>query len=434
MKRVLFCLSLYWNGWCQPLLTPRQAVQSALEIHPTLRQQAETVLAARERGRRVESDLYPHLSLEAVVKDGPPGAPNFRLPGLANAGFAQSGGGDLVLSQTFDFGRTSQAVSAEEFASLSEQHRHRALQEQLAWQVLRAYGQLCLAQQQVRLGEDSARARSEMARQADAHFRAGLVSRVDSSLARADWGQAQADLIELQSQEKTAWSTLYTAMGQPLAASAELPALHEPGPTLEEWKPSLQEDLASLTARPEFQSAQDQVNAQQARVGAAQAGANPSLSVYAAGGYIANLNGPASSPNNYGVGAALSWPLFTAGGVEAEVGQAEHRLAAAQAAEQEILQRLQGQLQAARVKFQSLCQRRAALDQQLAAAEDGWKLARTRYRLGLGAILELQQAELARLRALNALARNRAEIWQAWVDLEYLTGHLLPDFAEEGKL
>ena len=433
MKRMLFCLGLYWNGWCEPTLTPRQAVQSALTTHPSLKQQAETVLAARERWRRVESDLYPHLSLEAVVKDGPPGAPNFRLPGLANAGFAQSGGGDLVLSQTFDFGRTSQAVSAEEFVSLSEQHRHRALQERLAWQVLRAYGQLCLAQQQVGLGEESARARSEVARQADAHFRAGLVSRVDSSLAQADWGQAQADLIELQSQEKTAWATLYTVMGQPLAACADLPSVQPPGTALEEWKPTLQEDLESLTARPELQSAQDQVNAQRARVGAAQAAGNPNLNVYAAGGYIANLNGPASSPNSYGVGAALSWPLYTAGGVEAEIGQAEHRLAAAEAAEQEVLQRLQGQLQAARLRFQSVCLGRVALNQQMAAAQDGWKLASTRYRLGLGAILELQQAELARLRAVNALARNRAEIWLAWVDLEYLTGHLLPDFAEETK-
>ena len=123
-------------------------------------------------------------------------------------------------------------------------------------------------------------------------------------------------------------------------------------------------------------------------------------------------------------------PVFTAGGTQAEIRQQDHKLAAAVAARQEVLLGLQQEVQQARVRFQTQLERRSPLLDQLAAAEDGSKLARTRYRLGLGNIVEVQQTEIVRLRAAQQLLRNRAEIWLAWVELQYVTGRLAPEFLE----
>ena len=202
-------------------------------------------------------------------------------------------------------------------------------------------------------------------------------------------------------------------------------------PALGEWPGSLEQDLAAAQqARPELKVARHQVEASQASLGVAQSGYNPSLQLYAAGGYIANLNGPASSPNTYGVGLAVTVPVFSAGGIQAEIRQEDHKLAAALAAEQEALQKVQLEVQQARIRFVNQRARRQPLEEQERAAQDGTKLATTRYRLGLGNLLEVQQAELARLRASSLLVRNRAEIWLAWLELLYVTGRLVPELVE----
>src|SRR5437762_2385171 len=62
-----------------PILSLTRAVATALRQHPSLTRLAE----ARERV--AASALYPHLTFEALEKDGPPSAPGFGLSGLANS-------------------------------------------------------------------------------------------------------------------------------------------------------------------------------------------------------------------------------------------------------------------------------------------------------------------------------------------------------------
>jgi outer membrane protein TolC len=385
---------------------------------------------AAEAGRdRSESDLYPRIYLEGVIKDGPPGAPNFRLPGLANAGLAQSAGGGLIVTQTFDFGRSSQRLLANTYLSQAATDESEVQRARLSLNVLRAYAQVLLVKDQLALARAALEARHEIARQADARFRGGLVSRVDLGLAQADLAEASVEVLELESQWHSAWAGLYAAMGQG-ADGPEL-ALESLSGDVEAWNTSWDEDIAvALAQRPEVKMSLAQVEAARAQFGGAQANYHPYLSLYAAGGYIANLNGPPSSPNTYGLGMALSVPVFTAGANEAEVRQEEHKLAAAQAGQQEVAQGVQLEVQQARLRFASQRQRRSALEEEARAAQDGSKLARTRYRLGLGSILEVQQTELVRVRADSRLLRNRTEIWLAWVELLYVTGQLVPNFQE----
>lgn len=429
-KALLLALALTASGLAQTHLTLKEAVQRSVRCNPSMLRQLALAQAAEAARDRVESDLYPHLNLEAVGKTGPPGAPNFRLPGLTNAGFAQSAGGDLIFLQTFDFGRTSQRLLAQQHLSQAAQEESQLQRARLSLNAVRAYGEVLLTRDLLALALQTETTRSALVRQTLAHYRAGLVSRVDNGLAQADLAQAQSETLELKGGLQSAQATLWAAMGEPNPPSLDLQLETLPAP-LEEWPTSLDQDLAAAqAARPELKATHHQVEAAQASLGMAQSGYNPSLNFYAAGGYIANLNGPASTPNTYGVGLALTVPVFSAGGVQAEIRQEDSKLAAALAAEQEVLQKVQLEVQQARIRFVSQRERRPALEQQDKAAQDSVKLASTRYRLGLGNLLEVQQAELTRVRSASLLLRNRAEIWLAWLELLYVTGHLFPDFVE----
>jgi outer membrane protein TolC len=422
MKIVLLLVLLTLPVRAQEVLTVQQAIATALRSNPALQRQRSLAKAARAGGERIESDLYPHVRVEAVAKDGPQGAPNFSLPGLGNAGFPQSAGGDVVLLQTFDFGRTSQKFLAQKYLAISTEREGDTAAARLVLTVLRDYGQVLLFKEQLAVGRETLKAREDIARQADASYRAGLVSRVDSGLAQADLAQIQAALVDLEVQRDTALAALLTVMGQTGGAS---PGLEDLPAALEEWPTDLALDLEQAQQmRPEVKAARAQVDSARAKLGSVEAGYNPYLQFYAAGGYIANLNGPASSPNTYAVGMAVSVPIYTAGGVQAEIRQENANLAAALSGEQDILLTIRLEVEQARIRFAGQRERRLPLQKQLDAATDSSRLTRSRYRLGLGNIVEVQQAEQARLAAANQLAQNRAEIWLAWVELQYVTGRL----------
>lgn len=420
MKATLCWFLLTGSALCQTL-TLKEALHRMAAANPTLIRQQHERLASQAVGDRTESDLYPHATLEAAVKDGPPGTPNFRLLGLPNAGFPQSAGGSLILTQVFDFGRTSQRLHSQrqEWEALGQdltvERRRQALH------LMRFYGQVVLSRQLKELARTTIQSRQQLEKQADARFRGGLASRVDLRLVEAETARARADEAELRAQEQQSQAALYAAMGDKAGPDLGLESWPQ---NPENWVTDEMTDLQAALLRPEALAARSRVAAAESTLQAAQAGYNPYLSLYAAGGYIGNLNGAPSSPNTFAVGMAFSLPIYTAGGVQAEVRQAEEQIQAALAREQEVSLSLTLQVQQARTRFFALCERRLALQAQQSAALEASRLARTRYRLGLNDVLELQQSELTRLRSETEFLRNRGEIWLAWGELLYATGRL----------
>jgi len=421
-RALLLLLFVSLGVAAQERLSLEAALAETVRTHPRLTRQREQLLASQFESRRVESELYPHLSLELVAKDGPQGVPNFRLLGLANAGYPQSAGGGLVLTQTFDFGRSSQKLAAQQFLSQAEDEDGEAERAALLLSVLRVYGQAVLCEDLLGLAADTVRARQDILRQAESRYQAGLVSRVDSRLAGADAALAVAEQREMQSQAALARAQLLSALGRTQASSPLLDGLPA---QLEVWGNALEVDLAEARSRrPEVQATLARQEAASAQLEVARSGGNPWLTFFASGGYVANLNGPNANPTAYAAGLALNLPIYTAGGLEADIGRAEHVVAAAKARHSEMLQAVALQVKEAHIRFSNFCAKRAALELQLQSAQDGCRLARTRYAIGLGDIVELQQTEIALLRAESQLRRNRADIWLARGDLLYVTGKI----------
>lgn len=421
--RVCFlCLLLALGVEARERLTAEQVLRLALTRHPSLQRAHHQVLASQAQAEIVESGLYPQLSLELVAKDGPQGVPNFRLLGLANAGYPQSAGGGVVLTQSFDFGRTSQKLLSQQLLTQAEEQDGQSQRQRLMLQVLRAYGQAVLAQQLSTVAQEMQQARAQIERQAESRFQAGLVSRVDSRLAGAEKAQAEVELREVEVLALLAQAQLRSELGQPADWSCEVEAWPE---ALESWTTSAEEDLArAWELRPEARWVELKLKSAEADLEVARRGYNPTLSLYAAGGHIANLTGPNATPTSYSTGVALSIPLHTSGGLEADESRCGHLVEAARARVEEVRRQLELQVTQARLRWEREQLRRVGLLTQWEAAREASQLARTRYALGLSDMSELQLAEVARLRAQTQLLHNRAEIWTAWTELLYATGRI----------
>src|SRR5207253_2573653 len=106
-----------------------------------------------------------------------------------------SGGGDAVLSQIYDFGRTLHRVLSRRHAAAAASQDEEAQRAFVALNVVRAYDETLLARRLLELARQNERARYVTLKQATANFRLGLVSRVDESLARSLLASARAAVV-----------------------------------------------------------------------------------------------------------------------------------------------------------------------------------------------------------------------------------------------
>jgi len=418
MRVLLLALLLAASVWGQEILTLQGAVELALKQNPGLEAARQETEAARSQEDRAASETLPHLYLEGVAKTGSPGTPNFRLPGLVNTGFSDSAGGDLALTQMFDFGRTGARVDSSRAQTAVRSQEARALAAELALRVEKAYAEAVLGTQLLALAAEQIQARERVVDWAQARFRGGLASRVDARLAQSDLAQARADQAALAGEVERARATLRQSVG----GVARDVRLQELDWQLAVRRRSLDEDLAEARRlRPELARALAEESRARAELQAAEAGSNPTLLLYATGGYLAPLRA-GLDPATHAAGLSLSWPLFTGGAVEAEVEQARRRVQAAEARTRAVTLQVEGDLERARASLDALLAAAAAREDELTHAQEARRLAELRYRNGLGSIVELEQALLASTRAQAHRLQHRYRTWLAEREVQYATG------------
>jgi len=149
----------------------------------------------------------------------------------------------------------------------------------------------------------------------------------------------------------------------------------------------------------------------------------PTLRFQAVGGYI-ELPKPVK-PNDWAYGMALTYPFYTGGLIESESDEALHRLAATRLRGEELANDLRLEVTRARLQLESLLESRTAAAERVRQAADSDRLSTSRYRHGLGSIIEQQQAQLALLNAKIDEARLRFETMTAYYALSYARGDIL---------
>jgi outer membrane protein len=171
----------------------------------------------------------------------------------------------------------------------------------------------------------------------------------------------------------------------------------------------------ALKARPEMASFVKQREAQEDSVSAARGGYGPAFS--AAAGVTAAGTALSGLVPNWSAGLILSWPIFQGGLTVAEVNQAQAMLSDVEALEDSQVLQIQTQVDTARIALRGAKAALGAADDALTNAREQLRLAEQRYSTGIGSIIELNDAQVARTAAAAQLVQARYGVTSARAQL-----------------
>ena len=371
------------------VVTLAEALRSAREKQPQLRQARATSEAAAARAREALAPMLPQLQANA----GYLRKTTHAIPGSFTSPSPNSFSDSVTASQLlWDFGGTPfrwKSAEAQADAQLAQEH---VTALQVDFTVRSAYFDARANKALVRVAEDTLANQKRHLKQTEGFVQAGTHPEIDLVQARTDTANALVSLITAENTYQTSKVTLNVAMGVlgPTDydvsddAMAAVPGEDaEIGPLLEEANRS----------RPEVENIEQLVRADQLTVRSFEGNYLPALSASAGftqgGTSLSNLGWNAS------VGLSLSWGLFQGGLTRAQVQEAEANVAGEIAALDLLRQQLRSDVEAARLALRAAKASISATQEALANAKERLRLAEQRYAVGVGSAIELGDAQVA---------------------------------------
>jgi outer membrane protein len=389
-----------------------EAVRSAVENHPQLREARAGTEAASARADQARAGLLPRVGLTA--------GPSIRGEGSSaggGSGPTSSLGADLSASQLlFDFGQTWGRWRAAQAGAEAQRASEGTTQQQLILGARTAFFGARTQRDLVRVARETLANQQRHLEQVQGFVEVGTRARIDLAQIRTDRANAAVQLINAENAYETAKVQLNQAMGVEADTDYDLgdetlgPVAGEDASTDELLK-------EALAARPEVAALEAQVRAQQLNVEALSGGYWPSFGVSTGAGAGA---GAGALGWNWSAQLTMNWQLFQGLATTAQVREARAALSSAEAQRDLLRQQVRLQVDQARLAVRGAKAALAAAGEALAAARERLELAEGRYQTGAGSILELGDAQVAlttaaaqEVRAEANVALARAQLIQA---------------------
>jgi outer membrane protein TolC len=400
-------------------LTLLKAVEQALRSNPKVDELLARQQEAEAQREVAESALYPQIQLEAILKEGPPAAPNLFTQGLVNSILTRQAGASFVLSQTvLDSGARYHRLLAREHETRAQSHTQILERARLFLKVVKAYYQGYLAQELLTQANRDLELRRSTQQLADQKFRRGLTPRLDVSQALLQVQESEIQRLEAESQFVLACQNLAQLQG---LDSSPLYQLLEPG-----LPEGLSDQSLPAMERPEIQALSEQMLARQELARAADGEGGASLKFLATAGYL-NV-GPENLVQNryYAVGLAFTLPVFDGGAAQARTLVYQRQTEATRAALREMSLELTHQLEKARAQLEAWKAMEDLRKHQLEEARYQVRSAQLRYRHGLNSIQEvyLAQESLTRTERAALLTVHQRRVAEA--ELRFASGQVWP--------
>jgi outer membrane protein len=399
MLRVLLFFCAATDPSSAPLLTLDQAVNTALQRQPSLRQARAGTDAAEGRTEQARAGYLPQLSgtasyLRTTSNFAPrPGANPTLMPGRKSWQTFDFFNFGLAASQLiYDFGQTNGRWRAAEAAEEAFKATEQTIRQQVIFGVQRAYYQALAQEDLVRVTHENLENQQKHLTQTEGLVRAGMRPDIDLARVRTDLANARVGLINAEAGVELAKAFLAQAMGvqQPgpvrLQNEESAPIPGEDGPL------SALVDVA-LEGRPELASLERSRRAQEATIRALQGGYGPSLSATGTATEVGTTLG--GLVPNVGVGAVLTWPILQGGLTTGQIREARANLANVNAQIDALRLQVQVDVQQGQVAVRTAKAGGVAADEAIANAREQLRLAEGRYTGGLGSAIELGDAQVA---------------------------------------
>jgi outer membrane protein TolC len=407
------------------------AIGLARNHHPLLRAARLRTVAARRRRGQAAAAYWPQVFgwaeyLRASEAGSPtviltvPGQP--RVGGSTPAGVSSRDSFNnylvaiTVQQLLHDFGRTGGAVAAQEAMIKLAVLEDELVALNVTAQVARAYYAVLAGREAVRVTEEAVVRTRRILDFAQAGHRSGLRPPGEVARAEADLANADLSLIRAQAELDIARNQLSSSVG---VADLQLePAATEPRPM---GAPAINEAISkALASRPELRALQAQSDVLTAQRRAAHAGHFPILSATGGlngRGQFGVQAGDTVNVFNWNVGLVAQVPIFQGFYVREREGEivAEQRSLEYRVADLNLTVALE--VRQALLALMAADKAQLAAQKGVDSASLALRIAESRYRTGLGTILEVTDAQATLVNAEAAAVRARYEAHTAQVSL-----------------
>jgi multidrug efflux system outer membrane protein len=380
--------------------------QQALRDSPSVKAAAQRLLQAEAQLGVVRSQQSPAVGLNAGISNSRTSANTSQ--GLALGGRSISGN-NYSVGTTFSYeldiiGRVRRAVEAADSQALVAQADRDGVLLLLSSQVAQTYWQLRGLDAEATILRNALETRRETEDLVNARFNAGLSNELDTSRARIERANAEADLEEVQRQRNALEHGLAVLLGASPSTTVLAPAAGAlPAP------PSIPAGLPAslLSHRPDLAGSVASIKAANANIGVAEGAFYPSVTLTGNLGFASeSLSDIAKGGSRvFSVGPlGLSLPLFDGGRNDANLKLAKARYEEAVANHEGRLLTALREVEDALSDVQQRQQQGKVQAVSRDAAARAYLVARTRYERGISTYLDVTDAQR------SSLAADRAAV------------------------
>lgn len=400
-------------------LSIQEGEQLALKNNPQISVARLNALASEQVTRETRSALWP-TAVTALT--GVDSRANSRIAagGLNNPIiFERAAVGASVTQLITDFGHTANLISSANLSAKAQHQNAIATEYQIRLAADQAFYGALQAHSVTRVAEQTVSARQTVADQIEALFKSKLKSQLDLSFASVNLSQAKLLLLDAQNNENAALAALSAVLGYATLQNFQL--VEDATPLTQ--PPANVDDLVSeaFAKRPELLALNFEYESARKFQTAERDLLFPTIRAAGAVGDTPVRN-PALS-NWYGaVGVNIDIPIFNGFLYSARAQEARLRAQAAQDRLIDLRNRVSRDVRTSWLNASTAYNRLAVTKQLLEQANLALDLAQTRYKLGLGSIVELSQAQLQQTQAEISNAQAGYDYRLALAVLRFQTG------------
>jgi outer membrane protein len=377
-------------------LSVKDAQTLALRNNPQISVARLNALASLQVTREVRSSLWPTAQVDLTAVDTNPG--NRITAGALNnpAVYQRAAAGASVNQLLTDFGRTANLVSSANLTAKAENQDALATKEQILLAVDEAFYNALQTQAVLTVAQQTVKDRQTVSDQVGALFQSKLKSELDFSFANVNLAQAKLLLLDAENNVNAAQAALSAVLGfqslQNFQLVEDTTAVVTPPDNIDELINT------AFTMRPEILALEFQSESAQKFQKAERDLLLPDIRALGVVGDTPVRN-PLISSWYGAVGVNVDIPVFNGFLYTARAREASLRAQATQEKLRDIRDRVARDVRTSWLNAKTAYDRLAVTHQLLDQANLALNLAQARYKLGLGSIVELSQAQLQQTQA-----------------------------------
>ena len=399
-------------------ISVKDAETLALQHNPQITRARLLALASHQVTREVRSNLWPSAAVNLTGVDA---QENSRISagGLNNPIIYERAAAGVLVSQLItDFGHTTNLVASARLQEQAENQNALASKEQILLAVDQAFYGVLQQRAVLKVAQETVNARQSLSDQVTALAKSKLKSDLDASFANVNLAQAKLLLLDAQNNEQSALASLSAILGYSTLQGFELVENVEPLTAPPSNIDSLIAD--AFAHRPDLLALDYEHVSQQKLATAERDQLLPTISALGAVGAAPVRNDHLS--NWYGaVGVNLEIPVFNGFRYTAQAREADLRAQATLQQATDLRNRISRDVRTAWLNVRTAYDRVSVTQQLLDQSNQALDLAKTRYNLGLGSIVELSQAQLQQTQAEISNAQAGYDYRLALAVLRYQT-------------